>query len=273
VAAFFSTNFDDGTIDRIDIVLRSGKVTFPVYQIGKLPTTSTAAVPFVSAQGMAWVPSWVYYGQTFHDVLFVVDPADNRIAAYPNSSTTNTTSIPTTDRGITVFEGAPLNTPAGLAMNPLNGDLLVVNQLDNNLVEIGPPTQGHDAQVVAIRTLDKARVNLKNGAGSALFGIAATTDAAGNLKVYFTDDNTNTLDALVIAAPPTSSGGATHQSGQGQQETPSPTATATSSPVPAATSSPVPTATLTPVPTTTPSAAPTYPAPTPVPTYVYYAPN
>jgi hypothetical protein len=217
VAAFFSTNFGDGTIDRIDIVPVSGKPTFRVFQIGKLPTTSSGAVPFISAQGMAWLPSWVYYGQKYHDVLLVVDPADNRIAAYPNSSSVNTTSIPITDRGITVFQGAPLNTPAGLALNPLNGDLLVVNQADNNLVEIGAPLQGDDDQVVAIRTLDKARVNLKTGAGSALFGLAATTDAAGNLKVYFTDDNTNTLDVLSAGTPTSTSsaGSGSASSGSG----------------------------------------------------------
>jgi DNA-binding beta-propeller fold protein YncE len=100
-----------------------------------------------------------------------------------------------------VFEGAPLNTPAGLAINPLNGDLLVVNQLDNNLVEIGKPMQGNDDHAVAVRTLDPTKVNQKTGAGSALFGIAATTDAADKLKVYFTDDNTNTLDALTASMP------------------------------------------------------------------------
>jgi hypothetical protein len=213
VAAFFSTNFGDGTIDRIDVVPASGKPIFRVFQIGKLPTTSSASVPFISAQGMAWVPRWVYYGQTYHDVLLVVDPADNRIAAYPDSSSVNTTSTPLTDRGITVFEGAPLNTPAGLALNPLNGDLLVVNQADNNLIEIGAPRVGDDDQVVAVRTLDKARVNPKTGAGSALFGIAATTDAAGNLTVYFTDDNTNTLDVLSAATPSATSGNSSSSSG------------------------------------------------------------
>jgi hypothetical protein len=32
--------------------------------------------------------------------------------------------------------------------------------------------------------------------GSALFGVAAATDAKGNLEVFFTDDNTNTLNVL-----------------------------------------------------------------------------
>ncbi len=141
--------------------------------------------------------------------------------------TGNNVQIFSTNGGAPVFQGAPLNTPAGSALNPLNGDLLLVNQLDNNLVEIGPPIQGNDDRVVAVRTLDRTKVNQKTGAGSALFGLAATADSGGNLKVYFTDDNTNTLDALVMGAPQASALGGNHQGGQGQQGTPSPVATST----------------------------------------------
>lgn len=194
VAAFFSTNAADGTLDRIDIIPNGGGVTFKVYQIGQLPWSTLPAVPVVAPQGMAWVPSWYWNGTYYKDVLFVVDAVDNRIVAYTNSSTRNTTTTRSTDKGITVFKGNPLNTPAGLALNPINGDLLVVNQLDNNLVEINPTS----ASVVGVRQLDNVPVNPSTGAGSALFGLAATTDTAGNLVVYFADDNTNTLDKLSV---------------------------------------------------------------------------
>lgn len=194
IAAFFSTNAGDGTIDRIDIVLVNGKPTFQIYQIGQEGFGSLPAVPIVAPQGMAWVPEWTWNGWTYQDVLFVVDPAHNRIAAFPNSSTRNTTSQLSTYAGITVYQGSPLKTPAGLAVNPINGDLLVVNQRNNNLVEVNAET----GKIVGVRTLDPRPVNQKTGANSALFGVATTTDAAGNLQVYFTDDNTNTLNLLTV---------------------------------------------------------------------------
>ncbi len=80
-----------------------------------------------------------------------------------------------------------------MTQNPLNGDLIVANQLDNNLVEI---TTG--GQLVATKTVDSAVVNPTTGANSGLFGVAATTDSAGNLMVYFTDDNDNTVKKLSL---------------------------------------------------------------------------
>jgi len=124
IAAFFSTNASDGTIDRIDIVPVNGKPTFHVYQIGALPFGTSAVAPIIALQGMVWTPIWTTEGKTYHDVLFVVDSAHNRIAAYPNSSTRNTSAARSTASGMTVYRGRPLKTPAGLALNPINGDLL-----------------------------------------------------------------------------------------------------------------------------------------------------
>ena len=81
----------------------------------------------------SFAPDWRSH---FSDVLLALDLANNRIAAYPNSSTLNTTAMRSTSKGITVFQGKPLNMPGGLTINPLNGDLLVVNMNDNNLVEL-----------------------------------------------------------------------------------------------------------------------------------------
>lgn len=192
IAAFFSTNAGNGTIDRIDIIPVNGVPTFKVFQIGQFGYGSLSYVPIIAPQGMAWVPTWKWDGWTYHDVLFIVDPAHNRIAAFPNSSTINTTSTLSTDQGITVFRGHPLNIPAGLAINPINGDLLIVNQGNNKLLEIDPG----EGEVIGTRVLDNNPVNPVTGANSALFGLVATTDSAGNLEVYFTDDNTNTLDLL-----------------------------------------------------------------------------
>jgi hypothetical protein len=65
---------------------------------------------------------------------------------------------------------------------------------DNNLIELNL-SQG---KVVAVRQLDNVPVDAQSGSGSALFGVAATRDARGNLEVFFTDDNLNTLNLLSI---------------------------------------------------------------------------
>jgi hypothetical protein len=184
VGAFFTSNATAATIDRIEILPAAGGSRFQVTQIGQL--TKMGKQTFIA---MKWVSSLQLQGKKFSDVLVALDPAKNRIAAYPNSSTS---AMNKTSAGMTVFQGKSLNTPGGLAINPTNGDLLVVNGGDNNLVEINP-SQG---KVVGTRTLDKVPVNPKTGNGSALFGVAATTDAKGNLEIFFTDDNTNTLNVL-----------------------------------------------------------------------------
>ncbi|MCY0870119.1 MAG: hypothetical protein OWT27_05980 [Firmicutes bacterium] len=165
-------------------------------------------------QGMAW--------DAWNHTLYVADSADNTIRAFAWMGA----NTPNQGQGSIVFQGAPLDMPAGLAIDPVNGDLLVVNQGNNDLIELhlppapphigapgpqppvpapgmpmGPANPGRNApagppqppmpmaNVVGVKVLD-------TGAPGALFGIAATTDASGNLVVYFTDDNTNQLDEL-----------------------------------------------------------------------------
>ena len=94
-------------------------------------------------------------------------------------------------KGVTVFQGKPLNTPAGFTLNPLNGDLLVTNLADNNLVELNMNKQ----TVVGVKQIDPMAVD-NQGNGSALFGVVAIKDKQGNLRVFFTDDNTNSLNVL-----------------------------------------------------------------------------
>jgi DNA-binding beta-propeller fold protein YncE len=187
IGAFFSTNAADATIDRIELIPNTGSTHFLVTQIGRL--TKMGKQTF---EAVKWVPSLQVQGKKYTDVLLALDPANNRVAAYPNASTSK---MSTTSAGITVFQGKPLNTPGGLAINPINGDLLIVNGGDNNLIELNP-SQG---KVVGTRTLDNVPVDQKTGTGSALFGVTASTDAKGNLQVFFTDDNTNTLNVLQAA--------------------------------------------------------------------------
>lgn len=189
VDAFFSSNVADATIDRIDVVTVKGRPTFRIFQIGQLARTGGE-----TKIGMQWIPVLQFKGKVYRDVLLAVDPAMNRIAAFPNSSSIHTANGRPADKGITLFQGRPLNMPIGLTINPLNGDLLVVNANDNNLVELNLAA----SRVVGVRLLDNVPVDPKTGNGSALIGVAATIDARRNLEVFFTDDNTNTLDVLSV---------------------------------------------------------------------------
>ncbi len=189
VVSFFTTNTGDATIDRIDVIPSKNGTSFRVFQIGQLTQINGG-----TKINVTWVPSLQIGGHHYSDVLLALDLAMNRVAAYPNSTTLNTTAMRSTSKGMTVFQGKPLNMPGGLTVNPLNGDLLVVNLNDNNLVELNL-SQG---KAIGVRLLDNVPVDAQSGNGSALFGVTATKDARGNLEVFFTDDNMNTLNLLSI---------------------------------------------------------------------------
>lgn len=181
--AFFTANKFDAKILRVDLVFHDSHfLRFHVNQIGQFTKNGD-----LTKIDLHWQP-WLRIGShTLQDVLLAIDPANNRIAAFPHSSFI----YGSTGKGITVFQGKPLNMPGGMGINPFNGDLLVVNLMDNNLIELNP-TWG---KVVGIKQIDPAVVD-NQGNGSALFGVVAIKDRWGNLRVFFTDDNTNTLDVL-----------------------------------------------------------------------------
>jgi hypothetical protein len=187
---FFATNTDTGagTIQRQEFT--PGKFsTETLVTIGEAATGTNAFDP-AGPQGMAY--------DSVNDILYVSDAASNQILAFTNATTTNSIS-----QGIVVYEGPPLNAPIGLTLNPLNGDLITVNQLDNNMVEIDVNLSGSSGTqspgvgtVVAVLRVDSTPVDAAAATGSALFGVLATKDAGGNLTVYYTDSNTNSLNAL-----------------------------------------------------------------------------
>ncbi len=189
IASFFASNAGDATIDRIDVVPGATGPTFHVFQIGQLKKLVGK-----TKIGLTWLPSLQVGEQNLKDVLLAIDPANNRIAAYPNSTTRNTTMTRAVDTGLTVFQGKPLNNPGGFALSPTTGNLLVVNLNENTLVELNMKT----GKVVGVRQVDNVPVNPDDNNGSALFGVAATTDSKGNLVVYYTDDNLNTLNMLSV---------------------------------------------------------------------------
>jgi len=106
--------------------------------------------------------------------LYVADSLANRTAAIPNALTRQTSA----GTGLTVSENGAINTPLGLTIAP-NGDIIVANAGDGNLVEITP-----NGNQMAMKTVEPA------GAGT-LFGLA---DAPMKAGVYFVDDGTNTLN-------------------------------------------------------------------------------
>jgi hypothetical protein len=181
--SFFTANKFDAKILRVDVIVPAhGAMKFRVTQIGQFTKNGT-----LTKIDLHWLPALRVRDRTWQDVLLAVDPANNRVAAFVRSSSLRAT----TGKGLTIFQGTPLNQPGGLSINPLNGDLLIVNLMDNNLVELNP-TSG---KVVGVKQIDPAKVD-NQGNGSALFGVIGVKDQRGNLRVFFTDDNTNTLDVL-----------------------------------------------------------------------------
>ena len=190
-ASFFSTNAADATIDRIDLIpAGNGKVIFKVFQIGQLAHMGKQT--FIA---ITWVPSLQVGNEYYKDVLLALDNVNNRVVAYPDSSTRHTMNTKSTNQGITVFKGNPLQGPVGLTFSPTTGHLLVVNSQKNDLVELNLTT----GKVVGDVVIDNVPVDAQSGNGSALFGVAAAKDKDGNLVVYFTDDNLNSVNMLYRA--------------------------------------------------------------------------
>jgi len=188
LSTFFVANKSDAKVLRVDVRASSlgAAPTFKVTQIAQLAMMDGGETKI----DMRWLPFLKVGDQFLFDVLVVQDPAKNRIAAIADASRLNTS----TGAGTTIFQGTPLNVPGGIAINPFNNDVLVVNLNDNNLVEINPANAG----VVSAKAIDPL-VEDAMGNNAALFGVTATVDKKGNLLVFFTDDNTNTLNALSAA--------------------------------------------------------------------------
>ncbi len=188
LSTFFVANKSDAKVLRVDVREASlgAAPTFKVTQIAQLSVMDGGETKI----DMRWLPFLKVGGHVLFDVLVVQDPAQNRVAAIAEASRLNTS----TGSGTTVFQGAPLNVPGGIAINPFNNDVLVVNLNDNNLVEVDPA----NANVVGVKAIDPL-VEDAMGNNAALFGVTATVDKKGNLLVFFTDDNTNTLNALSAA--------------------------------------------------------------------------
>ncbi|BDE07902.1 hypothetical protein WPS_31780 [Vulcanimicrobium alpinum] len=186
--AFYASNAGDGSIVRID--LNPGKpFAFDVIATG-FPVNGGAPGSILAPSGLTYDPNG--------DRLYVIDGVDNSITALEHVGQIPAGGVHVSGSSFTgpfassarrVFAGAPLNGPISAALLP-NGNLVVGNTLDpdgtNLLVEVTP-----SGRVLAKRNVDK-------GASGAIFGIAVSGTAGepNNVKIYFNDDNDNTVKVL-----------------------------------------------------------------------------
>ncbi len=188
IASFYVTNAGDGSIVRVNI--RPGKpFSFDVIATG-FPVNH-------GAPGSILGPSGLQYDAK-RDRLFIIDGANNAVYVLRHVSTIcphglsvdpNGTSFdgPFAHRARVVFIGPPLNGPISSAVL-FDGHLAIGNTLDptgkNLIVEI--TTHG---KVLFVRNVD-------TGAAGAIFGMVATGTNIFNQKLYYNNDNDNTLRVL-----------------------------------------------------------------------------
>jgi hypothetical protein len=178
---FVTSNATSGTIVRVNFA----GTAFTTIATGF--TLNAGAVPgnILGASGLTY--------DATSDTLFVVDSNMNRVVAFAGYSALGANAVvlesdgtfsgPAAASASVVFAGEPLNAPISAAQL-FNGDLVVGNTGDNLLVEISLA-----GKVVATQNLD-------TGAVGALFGIVVTGTDANSTKIYFNDDNDNTVKVL-----------------------------------------------------------------------------
>lgn len=162
------------TILRLDLTIPTGKP----------PAVASATViaggfgAKANASAFTFGPTGLTLG---HDgTLYVSDSAANRVVAIKNAAT-RTTSAGT---GTVVTSAGLLKRPLAMTMAP-NGDLLVTNALNGQVVEIDPQSGTQRGA----QWIDADEAQSPPGSGD-LFGIAIKPDGTG---FYYVEDDTNTL--------------------------------------------------------------------------------
>jgi sugar lactone lactonase YvrE len=154
---------DHGTVIRIGLHFRAG-------HLPALTSNRVIARDFPErTDPNALVIGPTGLGLGAHDVLYVADSLDNRVAAIP-AALTRTSTLD--HGGNTVTAGGSLNDPLGLTVAP-GGDVVTVNGGDGNIVELTP--RGRQVATITL---------VPSGAGD-LFGLALAPRERG---VYFVDD-------------------------------------------------------------------------------------
>ena len=198
-AAFYISDAMDGSIVQ---ALVSAKPAVYSKIITGFPVTVSKTYGVLAPAGLTYDPA--------SDTLYVVSSDTNSVLAFSSVSTIMAGGItinftpgsstggyyPTTtaaafsftgtnaSQAKVVYSGAPLNYPISSALL-YNGDLIVGNTGDNNMVEIQPSSM----TVVGTKSVD-------SGAAGAIFGIATSGTSVATQKIYFNDDNTATVNSL-----------------------------------------------------------------------------
>jgi hypothetical protein len=205
----------DGSIDRIELS-NDAQSSFTQIATGFCTSGSPGAI---------FSPAGLTYDASI-DTLYIIDTSSNSVVAFANVSSIGAAGVvvngqctaaaapptpaptfsgPSASSARVVASGGPLISPISAALLA-DGDLIVGNgdvnisatQIPNLVVEISPvlpggfvgnPVQldpGTNGPGVA------CGATLACGQG-ALFGIAATVDSQGKQRVYFNDDNSNSV--------------------------------------------------------------------------------
>jgi hypothetical protein len=183
-ATLFVTNVLNGTVANspntvnegtvVRLVLGGTNTNKPFLMSSKVIGSEFAERTDVNALVIG--PTGVAVGQDGN--LYVADTLANRLARITDPFFRTDTA----HTGETVLAGPAINGPLGLATAP-NGDLIMVNGNDGNMVEVSPAGMQE-----AVKLVDTTGA----GAGT-LFGLAISFDRTG---VYFVNDGDNTLRFL-----------------------------------------------------------------------------
>ena len=198
-AALYVSNATSGTIDRITL---NGDAPTAYTEIAK--GFCVSGVP-----GAVFAPAGLTYDASI-DTLYIVDTSSYSVVAFAQVSaigddgvivdgscgaTTPTPALslsgPMASSARVIASGGQFNAPISAALLA-DGDLIVGNGDINN-----PPVPNLAFEISpALGFVGKPLQLDTSGTSGALFGIAATVDAAGNQIIYFNDDNTNTVNML-----------------------------------------------------------------------------
>lgn len=182
--AFYVSQAQNGSI--VQVALTSAGFQYNTIATG-FPVNLTSQYGILAPAGLS-------YNATT-DTLYIVSSATNSVVAFSAASTipangitvsvgmnnTLTFTGPAASQAKVVYSGTPLNYPVSSALL-YNGDLIVGNTGDNNMVEINPST----GMMVGEKNVD-------SGNPGAIFGIAATGSSVATQKIFFNDDNSNSV--------------------------------------------------------------------------------
>ncbi len=183
-SAFYISEAQNGWIVQANIT--STGIQYNTIATG-FPVNTSSQYGILAPAGLTYDPS--------SDTLYIISSDTNSVAAFTSASTIPANGImvtagmnnaltfsgPAASQAKLIYSGAPLNYPVSSALL-YNGDLVVGNTGDNNMVEINPAT----GKMVGEKLVD-------TGNAGAIFGIATSGTSLTTQKLFFNDDNNNSV--------------------------------------------------------------------------------